>query len=100
MSSSSAHPLKHAAVYLVARGVPGIVSFVAIPLFTWLLTPAQYGQYALIIAAVLIGNALFFQWVRLSLLRYLPAHQDDPVRLKSTLATVTGILIEIGRAHV
>src|SRR5438874_6248258 len=85
--------LGHAAVYLLARGLPGIVAFLAIPLFSRLLEPADYGRYALVLASVGLLNALLFQWLRLSLVRYLPAFKDDPARLKSTLVTATLILI-------
>lgn len=83
----------HAAIYLLARGLPGLIAFLAIPLLSRLLAPAEYGQYALILATVTVGNALCFQWLRLSLLRYLPAYSDDPAALKSTLVTITALLI-------
>ena len=79
--------LSQAGVYLAARGLPGVVSFLAIPLFSRLLSPADYGRYALGVATVGVLNALLFQWLRLSLVRYLPGCKEDPVRLKSTLAT-------------
>src|SRR5688500_16102015 len=83
MSQPKANPLSHAAIYLVARGVPGLISFMAIPLFTRLLSPADYGRYALVAAAAALLNALIFQWLRLSMVRYLPANQQDPVTLKN-----------------
>ena len=82
--------LSQAGIYLAARGLPGIVSFLAIPLFSRLLSPADYGRYALALATVGVLNALLFQWLRLSLVRYLPGCKEDPVRLKSTLATAGG----------
>ncbi|MDB5174990.1 MAG: hypothetical protein JWN51_3763 [Phycisphaerales bacterium] len=87
------HVLSHAAVYLVARGLPGILSFLTIPLFTRLLEPVDYGRYALVVATVSLLNAMLFQWLRLSLVRYLPAYKDDAPRLKSTLATASGAMI-------
>src|SRR5690606_36672331 len=93
MNDKRENPLKHTAIYLLARGLPGVVAFLAIPLFSRLLEPAQYGKYALVIAAANVANALLFQWVRLSLLRYLPACADDPARLRSTLASVTALLM-------
>ncbi|MDB5288941.1 MAG: hypothetical protein JWL69_182 [Phycisphaerales bacterium] len=87
------HVLSHAAIYLVARGLPGILSFLTIPLFTRLLQPVDYGRYALVVATVSLLNALLFQWLRLSLVRYLPAYKDDAPRLKSTLATAGGAMI-------
>src|SRR2546421_17187 len=89
--------LGHAAVYLLARGLPGIVAFLAIPLFSRLLEPADYGRYALVMASVGVLNALLFQWLRLSLVRYLAAYRDDPAKLKSTLLTATlGLILALG----
>lgn len=95
MTPHRANPLTHAAIYLLARGLPGIVAFLAIPLFSRMLEPAEYGRYALIIASVMMINALCFQWLRLALLRYLPAYCDDPAALKSTLVTTTALLIAL-----
>ena len=89
--------LGHAAVYLLARGLPGIIAFLAIPLFSRLLEPADYGRYALVMASVGVLNALLFQWLRLSLVRYLAAYRDDPGKLKSTLLTTTlGLVLALG----
>lgn len=87
------HVLSHAAIYLLARGLPGVIAFLAIPLFTRLLEPEQYGKYALVLATVMMGNALLFQWLRLSLVRFMPAYRDDPGRLKSTLFSANAALI-------
>ncbi len=57
---------RHTAIYLAARGLPGILAFLALPLFTHLLSPAAYGRYALVLATVNLLNALLFQWLRLA----------------------------------
>jgi O-antigen/teichoic acid export membrane protein len=93
MKRDATNVVSHAAVYLLARGVPGAVAFLAIPLFSRLLDPAEYGRYALVLATVNVGYALLFQWLRLSLVRYLAASGDDPSRLKSTLVASTGVLV-------
>lgn len=85
--------ISHAAVYLAARGLPGLVGFIAIPLFSRLLDPAGYGRYALVVATVGVLNALLFQWLRLALVRFLPGAGDDAQRLKSTLVTACGIVV-------
>ena len=87
------HVLSHAAIYLVARGLPGLVAFIAIPLFTRLLEPAAYGRYALVIATVGMLNAMLFQWLRLSLVRYLPVYANDEAKLKGTLASAAAAII-------
>ena len=85
--------LSQAGIYLAARGLPGIISFLAIPLFSRLLDPKDYGRYALALATVNVLNALLFQWLRLALVRYVAAYRGDEARLKSTLATTCGALV-------
>ena len=87
MRAEGRNILSQAGIYLAARGLPGVVAFLAIPLFSRLLKPADYGRYALALATVNVLNALLFQWLRLSLVRYLPGHREDPAKVKSTLAT-------------
>mgnify|MGYP005838982803 CR=1 FL=1 len=77
--------VKHSALYFFARGLPGVVNFLAIAIYTRLLSTAHYGRYALVVAGVDLFNVVFFQWIRLSLLRFLPAHLEDPHLLKETL---------------
>jgi O-antigen/teichoic acid export membrane protein len=93
MQRDTKHVLSHTAIYLVARGLPGVIAFLATPLFTRLLDPAGFGRYSLVLATVVLANALLFQWLRLALVRYLPAYGDEPVRLKSTLVTAAAALI-------
>jgi O-antigen/teichoic acid export membrane protein len=95
MQRQGKHILSHTGIYLVARGVPGLMAFLAIPLFTRWLSPAQYGRYGLVIATAGLLNALVFQWIRLSLVRYLPAYKDDPSALKSTMMTLTVQIIGV-----
>jgi len=95
MGQEKSSALRHSAVYLLARGLPGIVAFLAIPTFSRLLDPAGYGNYALVSASVGLLNALVFQWLRLALVRYLPAYKDNSDTLKSTLLTVQYLLIAL-----
>ena len=77
--------LRHSALYLLARGVPGIVNFLSVAIYTRVLSPDEYGRYALAIAGVGLFNVIFFQWLRLSLLRFLPAHLPNPKELLSAV---------------
>ncbi|NWO11510.1 polysaccharide biosynthesis protein [Chromohalobacter salexigens] len=90
--------IRYTAYYGLARGVPGLLNFLAIALFTRLLSPSDYGIYALVVVWVGLVNVVCFQWIRLSLLRFFPANLDDPQRLLSTLllaytsvASLTGV---------
>src|SRR4051794_32271793 len=86
------HLLSHAAMYLLARGLPGIIAFLSIPVFTRLLEPGEYGRYALVVATASVLNALLFQGLRLSRVRYLPAYQNEPAKLKSTLLAASSVI--------
>jgi O-antigen/teichoic acid export membrane protein len=95
MQNDRTNVVRHAAAYLLARGVPGILSFLAIPLFTRLLDPQGYGNYALAATTAALINALAFQWVRLSFVRYLPAAKGTPQRLKSTVLTCQLVVVGV-----
>jgi O-antigen/teichoic acid export membrane protein len=95
MAQEKSNALRHSAVYMLARGLPAIVAFLAIPTFSRLLNPTGYGNYALVAASVALLNALIFQWLRLALVRYLPAYKTSPGTLKSTLLTLQYLLIAL-----
>lgn len=77
--------LRHGVHYLVARGLPGVLNFLAIAIYTRLLNPDQYGAYTLTIAAVGAADAVLLRWLRLTLLRFLPKAGNDAT---TTLATL------------
>ena len=77
--------LNHSLLYLLGRGVPGLVGFATIAVYTRLLPPELYGQYALALAGVSLTNVAVFQWLRLGLLRFLPAYGARPAILLATL---------------
>lgn len=77
--------LNHSLMYLFARGVPSIVGFVTIIVYTRLLTPEAYGQYALVVTGAIVVNAVLYQWLSASLLRFLPQYQDNVTELMSSL---------------
>lgn len=75
--------IKHIFSYFISRGLTGIINFVAIALYTRMLTTADYGEYALIVATAGFINAILFQWIRLVLLRFLSKYKKK----KRTLPT-------------
>jgi O-antigen/teichoic acid export membrane protein len=96
MSKDGHSFFRHTAIYLLARGLPGVIAFLAIPIYSRLLAPSGYGKYALVLATVNLLGALFFQGLMLALVRYLPAYRDEPLRLKSTLLTAALALVAVG----
>lgn len=85
--------IKHSALYLSGRIVPGAVGLFALALYTRLMDTGQYGQYALVIGAMGVVNAACFQWLSLSLDRLFPAQARHPQALLST--TFAGFLIVV-----
>ena len=90
--------VRYSAIYALARGVPGIVNFVALALFTRLLVPAQYGTYVLIITWIGIANAVLFQWLRSSARRFQATYISQPEILRSSLAA--GYVVMLGFATI
>ena len=80
--------LRHGVQYLVARGLPGVLNFIAIAVYTRLVNPDQYGAYTLTIAAVGAADALLLQWLRLALLRFMPAEDTDSDAKLSTIVRI------------
>jgi len=77
--------LRHSVIYLFSRGVPGLVGFATIIIYTRLLSPEAYGQYALVVTGAMLCNAILYHWLNASLLRFLPQYRDSEVDLFSTV---------------
>ena len=88
--------LRQALSYVVARGGPSLLAFATIPLFTRLLTPAEFGQYALVLSWAGLANALVFQWMRLGVLRFYAEHAEAPGMLLRTALVAFGVLCGVG----
>lgn len=57
---------RHFSVYLIAHLLPALIGFVAITLYTRLLSPAEYGLYIVGMSIAGIFFGIFFVWIRLS----------------------------------
>ncbi len=84
--------VRHSAIYVLARGGPGLINFLALVLYTRLLTPEQYGQYALVLAGLGLAQVVGFQWLGLCLARFLPANRDAPERFLSEIKFLFAVL--------
>lgn len=56
--------------YLPANIVQGLVGILTIVVFTRLLTPAQYGGYALALTVMMLAHTTLFTWVEAALARF------------------------------
>lgn len=71
--------------YAIARLIPGAISFLSIAVYTRYLSPSDYGVYVLIVTYASLANVVFFQWLRLSLLRFYPAAGMEQKELLSSI---------------
>lgn len=93
--------ISHFLTYFIARGMPGVMNFLAIYLYSRLLTPEQYGKYAIILAVAALINSLLLSWLRLGVLRYYPSYSEhERKRFLSTVmvafaaySAVSGLLV-------
>jgi O-antigen/teichoic acid export membrane protein len=92
--------LRHSAIYLLARGIPGLVGFLTVVVFTHLLSAAAYGQYALVVSAAVVVNAICYQWLNASMLRYLSQDGSQSGELLSAVLrgflAISGAVVFVG----
>ena len=84
--------LRHSFYYSLARGLPGLVNFTALLVYTRLLTPNEYGRYAIVVAGVSMAGVLVFQWQRLVLTRWLMAREDETQRFLGEMLRIFVLL--------
>ncbi len=86
-------------LYLPSKVVPALVGILSIPILSRLLSPEQYGQYALIINTVAIVSALTLAWLVSSALRfYFRYRQDGLLRFLAKMwliSAIVGLLVYI-----
>jgi len=90
--------LNQSFIYLLARGVPALVTFAAIAAYTRLLTAEEYGYYALTMAWVTLAGAVFFQWLRLALTRFAAGYEGSRKSFVSTVAAGYVLLLAVTAA--
>lgn len=67
--------------YFLIRGLNGLVGIASLAILTRMLSPQEYGQYALGITAIGLVATIAFQWLVVSYARYFPAHKAEPAPL-------------------
>lgn len=88
--------IRHSFLYLLARGLPGLVNFAALALYTRLLSPNEYGQYSLAIATVSFLQMLLFGWLNLGILRFLPRFANQREMFFPTILAAYGGIAATG----
>jgi O-antigen/teichoic acid export membrane protein len=84
--------IRYSILYLLARGGPALINFLALAVYTRLLTPEHYGQYSLVLAGMVLIQFVCFEWLGLCLARFLPANKDSPERFLSEIKFLFAML--------
>lgn len=76
-----------------------MVNLLGLSLYTRLLSPEEYGRYALLQVSVGIVNAVGFHWLRVAAIRYLPAAGEKRVELlRALFSTYRYVALGLGGA--
>lgn len=68
--------VKNFSSYLLARGLPGLINFLAMAIYTRLLTPGEFGRYAFALSVVGFLHVVSMQSLQLVLMRFYPQGQS------------------------
>lgn len=60
------------------RAVTGVFAIATLAIFTRLLSPQEYGVYALGMAIATMASVILFQWLSVAVGRFYPMHRDKP----------------------
>lgn len=69
--------IKHSLIYFIARGLSGMINLLAIAAYTRLTSSGELGKYAIVVAIVSFFDVVFFRWLRLGILRFLPRYNGE-----------------------
>ena len=84
----------YALIYLVAYMVPALIGFLALIVYTHLLSPAEYGVNVIGAGIAGVISAVFFTWVRQSVSRYQSSAPERDLRAEAIIAYgVTAVVI-------
>ena len=76
----------HSFLYFIVRAGNGIFAIATLAVFTRMLSPTEYGVYALGMAIASVASAIIFQWLSLAVGRFYPLHLDDPGQVMGVAA--------------
>jgi O-antigen/teichoic acid export membrane protein len=93
--------LAHSLIYFPAVAGPAFLGFATLAILTRLLAPAEYGRYALAVAAATSMTGILGDWLMPSLMRFLPEHETDLaeknfLRQMMGMATLTSLVAGLG----
>jgi O-antigen/teichoic acid export membrane protein len=70
--------IRHSLLYFLVRATNGILGVVTLSVFSRLLSPQEYGVYALGMSVAIIASSVLFQWLNVAVGRFYPMYRDRP----------------------
>ncbi len=83
--------IRHSAIYVVARLLPGAIGLGTTAALTRLLSPETYGEYGIALVIMTFGSTLMFDWLAVSFLRFYQARRED----KRVVGTVIRLFLAL-----
>ena len=85
---------RHAFSYLIGRVATGLVGLLSLVAFTRVLSPTDYGRYAVVVAIAALIAGVGFQWLRQCLVRFSSGTGDVRQPLLGTIGVLfAGLLV-------
>ena len=78
--------LKNSAIYILAKALPALAAFLALSIYTHLLTPEEYGVYTLIFTAAIFIHNSVFNWISMATMRFWSSKQYSNETFISSIA--------------
>lgn len=83
--------VRHSILYLLAHGIPALVAFLTLAVYTRWISPEAYGVYSTLVVVANSVNIILFNWLYVALLRYWRDSDFQQSELISLLLIVLGI---------
>ncbi len=78
--------ISHSLIYFFVRFGNGVLAIATLACLTRLLSPSEYGVYALFVTIAVTTSSIFFYWLTEAVGRFFPKHQLNP---REVLAVIT-----------
>lgn len=80
--------LRHSILYLLAHGIPALIAFFTLALYTRWISPEAYGIYSTLLVVANSINIILFNWLYVALLRYWNDSEYSQEELRNLLLIV------------
>lgn len=85
---------RHSIYYLLARGLPGLISFSSFAVYTRILDAGEYGRYAFVMAGVSLVQVIAFQWLQLVASRF--ASDPEQALQRGVMRHILALYLMVG----